>query len=279
MPKILIQALPDIHNFQQLPKEYDNYGRFGETNRGNFYTCGIHTQHANNTKIGGYWAVNKEKDTLYVSPRGNKLEFEEFVQKIIDTGKIREIYKMAGLKDTRPINEMANEQRFSKIVGPRAAFMVLGLGNAVDKQKQDQAIAAMQAGLQQMGYAIQVQSAGRFGFDPSAGWLFDDSMMSAGHPNSWIPGSRGYFAITNKSVLFFPKNEMQFTQDSLSPQPGQPQQKITFLQDLAQVLRKPIKLLREASNKMKDNYTFDTYMEIVQKGKKCQNFRRPRKIR
>jgi hypothetical protein len=80
--KIQIKTLPDIHSYRQIPKEYDRYGRFGITTRDFFFVLPVHSQHPNNTKIGGYWAYNESLDTLYLSPRGASFGFKEFIMTI-----------------------------------------------------------------------------------------------------------------------------------------------------------------------------------------------------
>lgn len=96
--KIVQRQLPDINKFQQLPTEYDNYGRFGITTNGSFFVCGIHSSHASNTKIGGYWACDLANNILYLSPRGNSLDFKELCEYILREGKLQEIIKISGVK-------------------------------------------------------------------------------------------------------------------------------------------------------------------------------------
>lgn len=80
--KIQIKTLPDIHNYRQLPNEYNSYGRFGITTRDSFFVLPIHSSHPANTKIGGYWAYSESNDTLYLSPRGASIGFIDFVKTI-----------------------------------------------------------------------------------------------------------------------------------------------------------------------------------------------------
>lgn len=247
--KIKIKHLPDINSYRHLPDEYENYGRFGLTNNNNFYVSGIHSQHARNTAIGGYWATSSKDDILYLSPRGVKDGFEKFIANIINDGRINKILKMAGKKQI--INEMS-ENRFRGLTGSKQPFVVERLGVDVDKQGSDAAYEVMQSSLIKMGYKIEILKAGRFGFDPKIGWLFDDTMMSSGHPNNWIPGSRGYYAITKKSVLLFPKNDMQFQQDGIDNK--------TFVQDLSEMLGKQIRILNE--NVVQKN-KLNTYLEKI----------------
>ena len=98
MKNIIIRTLPDINRYKALPEEYDDYGRFGMTHRGSFYCLGISTSHLPNTEIGGYWASNKQDNILYLSPRGSRVGFEEFVNELIESGKIKIIASKAGIK-------------------------------------------------------------------------------------------------------------------------------------------------------------------------------------
>ncbi len=95
---IKIVRLPDITNYKYLDNKFDDYGRFGLTYRNAFYVHGIQSSHLQNTKDGGYWAVNKKTRTLYLSPRGANLGFELFVNNILRTSKIDQICRKAGLK-------------------------------------------------------------------------------------------------------------------------------------------------------------------------------------
>jgi len=95
--KIKIIRLPDINKYSQLPQEYDNYGRFGLTNDGNFYCCGIHSSHSGNTRIGGYWASDKKNKILYLSARGNTEDFPMLVEYIGKADKLKCLLKIAGL--------------------------------------------------------------------------------------------------------------------------------------------------------------------------------------
>ncbi len=96
--KVEIRRLPDINKFEHLPAEYEGYGRFGITKTGLFYVLQIQSSHPGNTRLGGYWATNITRDTLYLSARGSSLGFEEFVQEVIENGWIKEIAKAAGIK-------------------------------------------------------------------------------------------------------------------------------------------------------------------------------------
>jgi hypothetical protein len=149
--------------------------------------------------------------------------------------------------------ESINEQKFASRLGARKVFIIEGLGVAVDKQKSDIAIAAMKNALEKRGYNIQITQAGRFGFDKRGGWQFDESMTGQGHPDSWIPGSRGYYAMSAKSIILFPKNEMQFKQDK--PENS----KYTYMQDMMQALKKKIGILEE--RKMKSR--LEQYLESI----------------
>jgi hypothetical protein len=94
---IEITRLPDITSYKHLDAEFDDYGRFGITNAGAFYVQPIQSSHLPNTKDGGYWAVKRDTKTLFLSPRGCTMGFEEFVKDIIDNLLIKKIYRKAGL--------------------------------------------------------------------------------------------------------------------------------------------------------------------------------------
>jgi len=96
--KIRIIQLPDIDKYKDLPQEYDDYGRFGETNNGAFYVYGIHSSHLTNTRIGGYWAVDKKYNVLFLSPRTSRIGFDEFIIELIKNKNFIKIVKMAGVR-------------------------------------------------------------------------------------------------------------------------------------------------------------------------------------
>lgn len=112
------------------------------------------------------------------------------------------------------LNEL-NQNQFRNLIHNRQVKILYGFGIDVDKQKSDQANYAMKKVLQGMfpDYTIIILKSGRYGAvknDTYVGWEFDDTMTSLGHPEFWIPGSRGYYALTKNSVFLFPKSDMDF---------------------------------------------------------------------
>jgi hypothetical protein len=97
--KIKVTQLPDIDKYRDLSHEYDDYGRFGVTLDNHFYVLPIHSSHLARTNIGGYWAVNRKTNTLFVSPRNIILGFEEFILSIIKNGNFNKIVRAAGLHE------------------------------------------------------------------------------------------------------------------------------------------------------------------------------------
>ncbi len=98
--KIIFIQLPDINKYSSLPEQYDDYGRFGLFNNGGFYYLGLMSSHLPNTKIGGYWASDKQNNILYISPRNTGID-EEFMKMydiLLNTGQIGFIINRAGLK-------------------------------------------------------------------------------------------------------------------------------------------------------------------------------------
>ena len=89
--KVEIKRLPDINSYTHLPDEYSEYGRMGLTFNGRFYVLGIHSSHPAYTKIGGYWAVDRNRETLYLSARGCAEGFGVFAKFIIEQGYIKDI--------------------------------------------------------------------------------------------------------------------------------------------------------------------------------------------
>jgi hypothetical protein len=98
--QIIFTQLPDIDKYVNLPKQYDDYGRFGLRDNGMFYYLGLMSCHMPNTKIGGYWACDKKENILYLSPRNTGLdkEFVNFYNEILENGRIKLIIARSGLR-------------------------------------------------------------------------------------------------------------------------------------------------------------------------------------
>jgi len=108
--------------------------------------------------------------------------------------------------------EMGQQQFYGRIKNKKAKI-ISGYGNTVDKHKDVEAFNAMEDILAKMypDYKITILSAGRFGLGKDKkNWEFDVSMTGLGHPEFWIPGSRGYYALTKNSLFLFPKSDMDF---------------------------------------------------------------------
>ena len=95
--KIMIIRQPDISSYLYLDEEYGSYGRFGLTNSGTFYVLPLDSSHPENTLIGGFWAVNRVKEILYLYPREAAPDFEIFIKDIIESRQIYDIVNAAGL--------------------------------------------------------------------------------------------------------------------------------------------------------------------------------------
>ena len=109
------------------------------------------------------------------------------------------------------------ERQFAPRVKGKKAFVIEGAGAKVDTQKPDEAIKLFKAVLQEKFPNTKIDEtsmmSGRFGLDKRKGWEFDATMAGSGHPDSWIPGSRGYYALLKNTVFFFPKSDAQFKND------------------------------------------------------------------
>ncbi len=111
-----------------------------------------------------------------------------------------------------------NQNNFNSLVRNKKVYIVYGQGIAVDKQKIEVAEKAMTEVLSGHfpDHNITIIQCGRFGFPKrETGWEFDNSMTGQGHPEHWIPGSRGYYAITKNSAFLFPKSDRDFENDYL----------------------------------------------------------------
>jgi hypothetical protein len=73
--------LPDIHNYKYLPIEYKDYGRWAHLTDHTIWIGNIMSPHPFNTLYGGYWAINNEKTVLYISPRGNTIDLDNYLTK------------------------------------------------------------------------------------------------------------------------------------------------------------------------------------------------------
>jgi len=244
---IIIKRLPDINKEKNLPKEYTKYGRFWITN--NIFHCtGISSSHPSGIEIGGYWAT--DGDNLFLSARGSIVGFEELVEEIKNNRVwLNKLISISGLSMKRVIQEELDENRFSSYIRRiTKIYLIEGLGNSVDAHNDKDAFELMKNQVKERyNISVEIIKAGRFGFSEKKGWSFDDSMNSLGHPNHWITGSRGYYAITNKNnLLLFPKNENQFMNDKVS-------NSNTFIKDFSQYLnslKKPsIEILENLNQK------------------------------
>lgn len=73
---IKLRRLPDINSDHQLQATpYCVYGRFAILLDGSFWYGDLHSSHPAVTKVGWYWAINRQGD-LAVSARGAGVEGE-----------------------------------------------------------------------------------------------------------------------------------------------------------------------------------------------------------
>jgi hypothetical protein len=83
MPKVsvltidLTRRLPDINKRVQLPREYDDYGRFAILNDGTYWNASLDSIHPQNTRDGFYWAM--DGGTLFLSPRGSAMNWPAII--------------------------------------------------------------------------------------------------------------------------------------------------------------------------------------------------------
>jgi hypothetical protein len=109
--------------------------------------------------------------------------------------------------------EEMGEKDFYRQSRNKEAYLLSGYGNVVDAHGAIEAIKKFNQVIQQKfpkaNFVIGLH--GRFGKDARSGtWAFEQQMGGAGHPSNWIPESRGYYCMTNKSVLVFSKDDVGF---------------------------------------------------------------------
>ncbi len=80
--KVEIIEFQDINSYEQLPNECNTGGKFGRTKSGVHFIMPIENPFFKNIEIGGYWASNKEKNTLYLWPKGKAKYFELFINEL-----------------------------------------------------------------------------------------------------------------------------------------------------------------------------------------------------
>lgn len=72
----LSRRLPDLNSHSRLPADYADYGRLAICRDGSIVASGIASSHPRNTLHGFYWALSRDKGTLYLSPRGAAIDWE-----------------------------------------------------------------------------------------------------------------------------------------------------------------------------------------------------------
>jgi hypothetical protein len=73
----LTVRLPDIDRPENIPANFDEYGRFAILSSGSLWHGPYSTSHPHNTRDGFYWA--KSGDTIYLSPRGSLLGWPDII--------------------------------------------------------------------------------------------------------------------------------------------------------------------------------------------------------
>jgi hypothetical protein len=94
--KILIidfrERLPDISKARNIPRQYENYGRFAVLNNGAKWFDYANSSHPTGTKEGFYWAISR--NILYISPRGADYKWKS----VMTDDLLRWLIKKLGLK-------------------------------------------------------------------------------------------------------------------------------------------------------------------------------------
>ncbi len=72
-------VLPDINKYDNLDNQYSDYGRLSILTNRSYWFGNISSSHPQNTLYGYYWALSRNKEILYLSPRGNSLDFEKYL--------------------------------------------------------------------------------------------------------------------------------------------------------------------------------------------------------
>jgi hypothetical protein len=118
-------------------------------------------------------------------------------------------------------NEMS-ERQFAGMVRGKKAIVLYRTGTDVDKQNDVVAQRAMLNVIRQRlpvekGFTTpKIIGLGRFGFAKTGGWEVDSSMTQLGHPEHWVTASRGYYALSPKTIFLFPKDDRAFESQYVS---------------------------------------------------------------
>ena len=88
----LERRLPDVDSYDEVPEEYERYGRCAILRSGAFWFGELNSSHPPSTQEGFYWAV--AGNVLYISPRGARYGFRDYV----DDEFIRRLARKIGLK-------------------------------------------------------------------------------------------------------------------------------------------------------------------------------------
>jgi len=91
--KIKFSFLNDYTKSCNVPDCFSRYGRFGLDYNGDyFFTATAESQHPRTTKLGFYWALSSDKDTLFVSYRSRVSDIE-----FIDTKMLQYLIQKIGI--------------------------------------------------------------------------------------------------------------------------------------------------------------------------------------
>jgi hypothetical protein len=92
----LTVRLPDVNRENDIPTQYDDYGRFAVLKGGSYWFAGVRSSHPD-VRAGFYWALNRADNTLYISPRGAVSDLQslddELVFFLIDKLGLRNKYR------------------------------------------------------------------------------------------------------------------------------------------------------------------------------------------
>ena len=72
----LDHRLPDVDSYEDVPREYERYGRCAILRGGAFWFGEVNSSHPPSTQEGFYWAVSG--NVLHISPRGARYGFRDF---------------------------------------------------------------------------------------------------------------------------------------------------------------------------------------------------------
>lgn len=112
------------------------------------------------------------------------------------------------------LNENVNSDKFKDYVYGKNVIYMKGYGIRVDTQELSDGPGRIAAVIKEkFNVDVMIKFAGRFGAVVSGDdytWQFDFSLAGSGHYSGWKPSTRGYYAMTAKTLFVFAKDDLSF---------------------------------------------------------------------